>query len=275
MKCTFIFGISVVMLVSANVFSDLNIAAKKEKFDASKMIMQSFSFDDAFLNAINVEREIANLSFNSKDKKQTAGVVYLIYGTICESYPNASDQNIIRFKGKKISKDVIEKSKPYLMHVITEKLDTHVKSMAIFSLGRAFVEDHDLVLWLYKQSKNQDLSLGERAQIIQSIIVSSGNKYKYIGKIAFKEWLYSQNLKKQKKAIRIALLEKGDKEQYLSDLMTLYLSSNTTTFLRKKINNVLMLYTRDQINPFKQLIGQCNKENQDKCFDEILSWLNK
>jgi len=247
--------------------------ALAEKIDTSKMLKTYLGIDGMDLNKIDI---VKGMMREDLDPKVNVAIVYRIYGTISETYPDALDDRYIKYHGDMITKEVIMLSKDFLMRNAVLNTNENLRAMSYFSLGHAFTEDNSVVVWLFRQFLQANLSIDERAAVLDALDTAAGETFKYISSMAFRAWLRSDDEKEAQKVLQIFLINGEAKVEYLPDLLADLITRKGSLRYKNRLIKVLELYKAEELLPYYDFLSQAmSLRPENKALEKFCLWLEE
>jgi len=247
--------------------------ALEEKIDTSEMLKTHLGIDGMDLNKIDVAMGMKRKDLTTK---VNTAILYRLYGTISETFPDALDDRYIKYNGDMITKEVIVQSKDFLKRNAVVNTNENLRAMSYFSLGHAFAEDHSVVVWLFGQFLQSDLSIDERAAVLDALDTAAGETFKYISSMAFRVWLRSDDEKEAQKVLYSFLINGEVKVEYLPDLLADLLNEKGGLRYNNRLVKVLKLYRAEELLPYYELLSQAmSLRPENIALGKFYSWLEE
>ena len=271
----------VVIFLSNNTAQSQNdVSINKVKntpnfIELEKKILEIESVD---LAKVNVEKTIKEMRSPGLDINNSAATLLLILEGAIHHFPIDIDDTSYghRSEDKVISKNIIISSKKYLLMLAEKHPRKRVQQAAYCALSRVFLEDKEVVFWSMDQLFKSDISPDFYSYILQTLILTSGNKYKDFAVLATRRGLTSK-IDSQKGQTLIAIHKSSFyNKEILNDLITVALVEKDKRLIRV-LSQLLKRYEIKEINKHYDLVKYiAEKKANEKYMKEFInffSWL--
>ena len=256
----------------------------QEKLDTSEFIIKHLGIESLDLNRVNAKKVI-NSSVKFKDKPELViATIYRLYGSVYSKIEHKITPNLIKYNAQQLDKDTINSSKKYVMNIVSENVfeknqEETLIPMCYLILGFNFIEDEEVVLWLFKEFKDADNSVANRAAALDALIEASGEKYKYYVSMAFDLWFRSPVAKEGEMAFKVIAANKArkrDNHYLLNHLICCWFTSHSSSRYYNSLERTLKhCYTSEQLIKFSDILAVASAENANNTnLKRFTAWVN-
>jgi hypothetical protein len=265
------------------LFSTKNVIGQ-EKLDTSEFIIEHLGIESLDLNSVDAKKVI-NSSVKFKDNpKLVIATIYRLYGSVYNKIEHKINPSLIKYNVQQLDKDTINSSKKYVMNIVSENVfeknqEETLIPMCYLILGFNFIEDEEVVLWLFKEFKDADNSVANRAAALDALIEASGEKYKYYVSMAFDLWFRSPVAKEGEMAFKVIAANKArkrDNHYLLSHLICCWFTSHSSSRYYNSLERTLKYcYTSEQLIKFSDILAVASAENANNTnLKRFTAWVN-
>ncbi|NQZ60292.1 MAG: hypothetical protein HRT88_22815 [Lentisphaeraceae bacterium] len=251
-----------------------------DRIDLSNMLLKHLKIDHLDVDNIDVENEIKKNTDLKKDATLNTAVLYKIYGITYEDFakkhPEQKQSRMKKYSGNIVPLKTLFFTKKYLMDNAINNPDQSLRHMAYTALGHIFVNDKEIIHWLFKQSLAPAINITHRSSALSALNCAAETAHTHIALLAFKSWLRSSDADEVEHALRVLVFRGKARAQLLPDLMARYIGERQKGVSFSQLDKVLKLYDKNDLLKYLDILEEVHQNDPTKKqLKSVIQWLKK